>query len=484
MERNAVKQLNMVSRLPKFASHPSGTTMTPLPQGSALPVSSLESKGGPIGRHNSFTRVQSLNWRKGEEDSGNKVQQSGILNEETGVPIDSQFPVMVTKNLSPTAAVKCKSTIPTAQSSCPRGIPQPSKTVSRLTTPKRFSTGNPFNGVTTLNGVSGGNGRHGSSGPGLGHGSQQRTLQSKLSLSKNSAKSASEESIVRSQSFTHFKRTACPTNPPMTRSFSFNKATELPQELPKPLAQSPVARSPLIQPNPVLSEGKVGKYGIARPSITSSHVLPTTTKKKSLLPSFSVKKPSVLSYKLTRPTLTKHLRPVAPAPVQKEAELSKDIQDPTLTSSEPSSNDESIEMTPSETSFEVKEVEDILGPSMEVLEDMSLSSSSSVENNDTSEEYIDDFDNLGNGGETLLLPDLKEGFDHFGLSTDDGTLSSKCNKESSVTNLHTFLSETVDWGGMGLTGVTENLSSSIFYQSKHFCPSYLQSVIQQLCPSL
>ncbi|XP_067225475.1 serine-rich coiled-coil domain-containing protein 2 isoform X2 [Chanodichthys erythropterus] len=451
MERNAVKQLSMVSRLPKFASQPSGTTMTPLPQGSALPVSSLESKGGPIGRHSSLTRVQSLNWRKGEEDSGNKVQQSGRLDEESSVPIDSQ---MVTKKPSPAAAVKCKSTIPTAQSSCPRSIPQPSKTISRMTTPKRLSTGNPLNGIATLNGVSGGNGHYGSSGPGLGHVSQQRTLQSKLSLSNDSAKSASKESIVRSQSFTHFKSAACLTNPPMTRSFSFNKATELAQELPKPLAQSPVARSPLIQPNPVLSEGKVGKYGIAKPSVTSSgHLLPTTTIKKSLLPSFSVKKPSVLSYRLTRPTLTKHLRPVVPGTVQKEAELSKNIQDPTLmaeTSSEPASNNESIETTPSDTSFEVKEVEDILGPSMEVLEDMSLSSSSSVENNDTSEEYMDDFDNLGNGGETLFLPVFNEGFDHLGLCTDDSTLISKCNEESSVTNLHTFLSETVDWAGMGL----------------------------------
>ncbi|XP_051769556.1 serine-rich coiled-coil domain-containing protein 2 isoform X2 [Ctenopharyngodon idella] len=453
MERNAVKQLSMVSRLPKFASQTSGTTMTPLPQGSALPVSSLESKSGPIGRHNSSTRVQSLNWRKGEEDSGNKVQQSGRLDEESSVPIDSQ---MVTEKPSPAAAVKCKSTIPTAQSSYPRSIPQPSKTISRMTTPKRPSTGNPLNGIATLNGVSGGNGHYGSSGPGLGHVSQQRTLQSKRSLSNDIAKSASKESlIVRSQSFTHFKKAACPTNPPMTRSFSFNKATELAQELPKPLAQSPVARSPLIQPNPVLYEGKVGKYEIARPSVTTSvPLLPTTTIKKSLLPSFSVKKPSVLSYRLTRPTLTKHLRPVVSGTVQKEAELSKNIQDPTPiaeTSSEPSSTNESIETSPNETSFEVKEVEDILGPSMEVLEDMSLSSSSSVENNDTSEEYMDDFDNLGNGGEALFLPVLNEGFDHLGLCTDDSTLITKCNEESSMTNLHTFLSETVDWAGMGLT---------------------------------
>uniref|UniRef100_A0A671Q213 Coiled-coil serine-rich protein 2b n=1 Tax=Sinocyclocheilus anshuiensis TaxID=1608454 RepID=A0A671Q213_9TELE len=449
MERKAVKQLNMVSRLPKFASRPSGTTMTNLPQGSALPVSSSESKGVPLGRHNNLTHLQSLNWRKDEEDIGNKVQHTDSLDEETSVTIKSRSPMMVNKKPSPAAAVKCKSAVLTSQSSCPRSIPQPSKI--RMTTPKRLSTWNPlYNDMATQNGVSGGNGRCGSSGPSVGHVPQQRTLQSKLSLSNDSIKSASKEI------FTHSKRVACSTNPPITRSFSFNKATELAKELPRPLAQSPVARSSLIEPNTVLSKEKVSKYEMPRHSVTtSSHLLQTNTIKKSLLPSFSGNKPSVLSYRLTRPTLTKHPLTVFPGTVQKEAELSENVQDTTKiaeNSSEPSSNIESIETTPNETSFEAKEAEGSLGPS---LEDMSLSSSSSVEHNDTSEEYMDDFDNLGNGGETLLLPVLNEGLDHLGLCKDD------------MTSLHTFLSETVDWAGMGLTdGAVRCICASSF--SRHF----------------
>lgn len=467
MERKAVKQLNMVSRLPKFASRPSGTTMTALPQGSALPVSSSESKGGPQVRHNNFTRLESLNWRKDEEDIGNKVQHSDSLDEETSVT--SVTPVMVTKKPSPAATVRCKSAAPTSQSSCPRSIPKPSKTFPRMTTPKRLSTGNPlYNDMASQNGVSV-NGQCGSSGPGVGHVFQQRTLKSKLSLSNNSIKSESKDSIVRSQSFTHSKRATCPTNPPITRSFSFNKATEIAKELPRPLAQSPVTKSPLIQPNTVLSEEKVNKYGIPRPAVTtSSHLLQMNTLKKSLLPSFSGSKPSVLSYRLTRPTLTKHPRPVLLGTVQKEAELCKNVQDTTNiaeTSSEPSSNIESIETTPDET-FEAKEAEGSLGPSLEY---MSLSSSSSVEHNDSSEEYMDDFDNLGNGGETLLLPVLNEGLDHFGLCKDDHDLISKCNEESPVTSLHSFLSDTVDWAGMGLAGVTENQSISITPNNNFLC---------------
>ncbi|XP_021335946.1 serine-rich coiled-coil domain-containing protein 2 isoform X1 [Danio rerio] len=458
MEKKALKQLNMVSRLPKFSSRSSGTTTSPLPQGSGLPVPSYECKGGPVGRQNGLTQVRSLNWRKCEEETGNNVQCSRSLDEETSATIDSDSPLMVTKKLSPAAVVKCKSAVSTAQ--C-RSIPQPTKTVSRMTTPKRLSTGNTiYNGMGTLNGASSGNER--SSGSGLGHVSQQKSLQSKLSLSSDRIKSTSKESIERSQSFTYFKRGASHTDPPMTRSFSFNKATDLANKLPRPLAPSPVPRSPLNQPNPVLSKGKVDKFGFTKPSLTASgNILPVATIKKSLLPSFSGNKTSVLSYKLTRPSLNKHPRPVLPAPVQKEAELSEDVQTLTLsaeTSSDLTNNTDSTETTPTEneitpnmTPIEVKEFEVSVGSSLEIFEDMSLSSSSSVEHND-SEEYMDDFDNLGNGGETLFLPVHKDGLDHLGLCEDENGLVTKCNEDSSMTNLHAFLSETVDWEGMGLTG--------------------------------
>ncbi|KAK7879067.1 hypothetical protein WMY93_034149, partial [Mugilogobius chulae] len=39
----------------------------------------------------------------------------------------------------------------------------------------------------------------------------------------------------------------------------------------------------------------------------------------------------------------------------------------------------------------------------ETLEDMSLSSSSSLDRHHTSQEYMDDFDNLGNGDGGILL---------------------------------------------------------------------------------
>ena len=57
----------------------------------------------------------------------------------------------------------------------------------------------------------------------------------------------------------------------------------------------------------------------------------------------------------------------------------------------------------------------------ETLEDMSLSSTSSLDRNDTSQEYMDDFDNLGNEVQTnarilysfLILPGYEKGDSQF-----------------------------------------------------------------------
>ncbi|KAI7796547.1 putative serine-rich coiled-coil domain-containing protein 2-like [Triplophysa rosa] len=459
MERNSLKQLSMVSRLPKFASRPPGTTITSLPQGSALPVSSVGCKSAPLGGEHSVTCVPSLKWRKCEE--GNKFQHTDSL-EETSL-IACPQPVVMAIQKPSSATVKCKTVVPTAQSSATKSVPQANKTYPQRNTPKCLSTRHSlYNGTATLNGMTGVKGRNGScsSGSGLGHSSQPRTLDNPLSLSNDSLKSASKENIVRSQSFTHFKRAASPAHPPMTRSFSFNKATELANEIPRPLAQSPVARSPLIQPNPVLTGEKSSKFGFLRPpGSTSGGSKPMVTMKKSLLPSFSSNKPSSLSYRLTRPSLTKYRGTVGARADQNEEEVSKKNKD-SENCFDRTSKVESAETTMDKTPYEA-EIEHRLGPSLDVLEDMSFSSSSSLEHNDTSEEYMDDFDNLGNGGEILLLSVHKEGLDVPGLHEDDSVLITKCNEDSSAASLHSFLSETVDWAGMGLTAGKDDFESKI-----------------------
>lgn len=93
-------------------------------------------------------------------------------------------------------------------------------------------------------------------------------------------------------------------------------------------------------------------------------------------------------------------------------------------------------------------------PLGEGLEDMSLSSTSSLERNDTSEEYMDDFDNLGNGGDCILLLPAQNGrLDQSQPDLDDdNTDVNRRHGGTSMTGLHSFLSDSVDWARMGLTG--------------------------------
>lgn len=67
-------------------------------------------------------------------------------------------------------------------------------------------------------------------------------------------------------------------------------------------------------------------------------------------------------------------------------------------------------------------------------EDMSLSSASSLERNDTSEEFLDDFDNIGDQSQNGIL--------HNKIPLVTPT----------QTRLQSFLNETMDWTGIGLEG--------------------------------
>lgn len=119
----------------------------------------------------------------------------------------------------------------------------------------------------------------------------------------------------------------------------------------------------------------------------------------------------------------------------------------------------------------------------ETLEDMSLSSASSLDRNDTSQEYMDDFDNLGkeaqknsvknsvlyviirkptvscfvisgNGGVGILLLSSKNDEDDSGLDQscarfEDDKVS--VNGVTKTTGL-CFLDDGIDWAGMRLSG--------------------------------
>ncbi|TTN67647.1 Serine-rich coiled-coil domain-containing protein 2 [Bagarius yarrelli] len=424
MEDTTLKQPSMVSRLPKF-----GFRATPVPgpiTNGSNHVSSGWDKGVPVSKQNTTVRAAApfpIKGRKEREDYEEKVLDCKKKSQAV-VRSHRESQSVVRQIRKPLAASVGKTQRSTPI--VPSAIPEKTiKTNTRNTVCKQPPPTQP---VCSRVSVTVAAVKENSSS------SSRGSLQSSLSHSSDSIKSISVENVVRSQSFSYLKRPEATADPPLTRSFSFNRATELAKQMPRPLAQSPVARPPVTQTPMVLDH--VAKPTIPTCSISSK---PTSLLKKSLLPSAIDGKPSLLSYKLMRPSINKQPRPVLPVKEKKELlKSNKGFQENITPVSEPSSNTHRAEFPPKEHFFNT-EASDGHGQSLELSEDMSLSSTSSLERNDVSEEYMDDFDDLGNG--MLFISVHKE-----------GNTPVYCQERSSVTSPQTFMSEAVDWPEIGLTG--------------------------------
>ncbi|XP_052334241.1 serine-rich coiled-coil domain-containing protein 2-like isoform X2 [Oncorhynchus keta] len=484
----------MVSRLPKFGSRPAAVAATaPLTNGTRhQPVSSTTGKGLPTAttRQNGTMRMPPPSSLKGK--GGEAVERGMDSGEEGGTggghhlrqPQPSPAAVREIKKPSAMpATAKVRGCASVVSSNSPRTIP--SKTGPHGAIPKQALSGQSLcNGKAGLSGQTGGDGRFGSGNGSLRRGqscgSPHSNLTSSLSHSQSSdsLETASEENMVRSRSLTHVKRIPSPTQPPIIRSYSFNRASELTKELPRPLAKSRLVKtSPLTRPTPVLSSAgrgnglhlSKGGHGLAAGRAvvgTASCILPPTTLRNSLLPSSAScnTRPSALRYRFTRPSLIKQPRPILATSTEKvqgnteESEGRKNSVETPPVTPDPSSNTDSPGSTPecvTEGLQEEPTAPSGVRPLGEGLEDMSLSSTSSLERNDTSEEYMDDFDNLGNGGDgILLLPARDGGLDqsHSVLADDDNADLIHRHGGTSMAGLNSFLSDSVDWAGMGLTG--------------------------------
>ncbi|KAG7214212.1 hypothetical protein INR49_023261 [Caranx melampygus] len=199
------------------------------------------------------------------------------------------------------------------------------------------------------------------------------------------------------------------------------------------------------------------RSGVNAPSL----LLPSALK-KPLLPSLGpASKPSGISYKLSRPSFINKSRPlrVTTANGLKGDQEVKLGQRGGGGAETPPSTGNSAETTPEAPETEGLSTEPVSQAEVsivgETLEDMSLSSTSSLDRNDTSQEYMDDFDNLGSGGVGLmLLSSSKNDEDDSGLDQscarfDDDKLS--INGVTKATGL-CFLDDGMDWPGMRLSG--------------------------------
>uniref|UniRef100_A0A3Q1I882 Coiled-coil serine-rich protein 2a n=1 Tax=Anabas testudineus TaxID=64144 RepID=A0A3Q1I882_ANATE len=472
MEEKAPIRSAMVSRLPKFGGRSSTGGGGPLTNGSTQPTPPTQDGKtvSPGIRPNGVIRPSpfSLKWKRDDGTTPSGPTTPTSPGEEGDDKTQMQLPSLAkeVKNVPPgTPKIRRSGTLVVAVSS-PKAIPKQSLKLS----PK---VGSKVNGETKMS--------HNSSSvpaktgsesrlvrPKLGYSSPRSSSQDSLSQSSDSLKTVALDNMVRSNSFTHFKQIPSPTIQPMTRSFSFNRAVELA----KPLANTQLRppRSSFLKP-PQLSNGKVclGLGGLngslgglggqggglhynrthsatpqSMPSIPPAPTTPSNMK-KPLLPSSVLTKPlgsigGSLGFRLARPRQAKQQKPLFPDRVEGDVGpfsatecggllgVAIDIEPTGVTEngdlhSESDGSSGDVQEKGGERGVLRRSSGQASG---ETLEDMSLSSVSSLDRGDTSEEFLDDLDSLGD-----VLSD--------GEMPDNRTTGS-----NTQTHLHSFPNEAID----------------------------------------
>ncbi|XP_033885809.3 serine-rich coiled-coil domain-containing protein 2-like isoform X2 [Acipenser ruthenus] len=476
MDEKAQNKSTLISRLPKFGVKSPGTSSLANGACISLPGQPQGGKMGGSGKQNGVVRTPfcSLNWRK-----ANLVPNGVQTPEEGGETLDNakggddgrlQQPVArlgqpETKKAASFFPNKGKMTPVSASRTdvAPQTLPQAAKATNRNSFPSRPLSGQNFYSKSNLNCFSGPKFGMGLQRPRANSSSTRSSSRESMTQSSDSLKSLSLDSIVRSQSFSHFKQIPSPTGPAMTRSYSFNKAVELskPSGNPQLRTKALPAKKTADCIKETNVKGSLAKSGFGFGSSALSSL------KKPLLPNFPAGKPSVLSYRMTRPSLVKHPRPVIPGKVVDGCLNSK--MDKTAGGSQVEASEKGADCScgqgdlaepaacTEEEQVPLKEQEANLRYLGEPLDEMSLSSTSSLERNDNSEEYLDDFDNLGNGGAVTVTECLR---DFPLLPTDDVPDTGQA--DSGTEGDLGLLSQSMEWVNMGLQGgLADEMESSL-----------------------
>lgn len=478
----------MVSRLPKFGGRSSNGGVSPLSNGSTQPTTATQDgkTASPGPRPNGVVRASafSLKWKRDDGTISSSPTNPSSSGEGGEDKTKIQLPSLAkeVKNVPPgTPKIRRSGALMVAVSS-PKTIPKQSLKLS----PK---VGSKLNGEPKISHNSSSvPARTGSESrlvrPKLGYSSPRSSSQDSLSQSSDSLKALALDNMVRSNSFTHFKQIPSPTNQPMTRSFSFNRAVELAKPLVNTQLQPP--RSSLLKP-PHLGNGKVGlgvgslngslggsgghggglhysrtPLAASPQAVSSISPAPTTPSnlRKPLFPKSVLTKPlgsigGSLGFSLVRSRQAKQQKPLFPDKIKIDVGplgatecggllgIAIDI--------EPTGQTENGDFTSdgSDGSSGDAGEKGVLRRSLgqaegESLEDMSLSSVSSLDRGDTSEEFLDDLDSLGD-----VLSD--------GEMTDNRTLTAL-----PKTDLHNFQSGAIDWDAVDVGGKsTQRKGSSI-----------------------
>ncbi|XP_055018709.1 serine-rich coiled-coil domain-containing protein 2 isoform X2 [Boleophthalmus pectinirostris] len=465
METTAAFRSAMVSRLPKFGGRSSNGGTSALPNGLTQPTPPQD---GKTTHPNGVIRAPSFSfkWKKDEVIKTTSPTTDGASEEKPKTQMAA--PTKEIKKASPgTPKMRRSGPLMVAVSS-PKSIPKQATKTSPKTDTKISQS--PLSGSLKLS--------HSGSTPvveesnpvrpKLRSSSPRSSSQDSLSQSSDCLKSLPQDNMVRSNSFTHFKQIPSPSNQPMTRSFSFNRAVELA----KPLANTQLRppRSSLLKP-PQLSNGRVGlgmgglngnlsgSGGLSislgglhysRNSQTASS-LPTLSSpsapntpsslKKPLLPNCVLNKSlnsnfASVGQRLARPSPVKQpllpgrakekLQPLAP---ERRALIALTSDTESAEKAEKSDFHSDSDGSSLDKNGVCRQSQN--GACAETLEDMSFSSASSLDRGDTSEECLDDFDSSGD-----VLSDV------------DTTEKS----DNTQTRLQRLLDNTADWPHPDMAG--------------------------------
>ncbi|XP_053709930.1 serine-rich coiled-coil domain-containing protein 2-like isoform X2 [Synchiropus splendidus] len=259
------------------------------------------------------------------------------------------------------------------------------------------------------------------------------------------------------------------TKTPASRSQS---SDNLRHALPPHLTESDRHRSLSLtqvrpQPSPPSSTVPIGQKGFQGPAAqhhyttqkgrevkvpAKSGLRPPNTLKKALLPTLvSAPKTNGISYKLSRPSLNK------PRPLRATSHGDQEVNKSQTLSTEASTETGAVSLDDTESSGTSTVPESHLDVSVVGdCRDMSLSSTSSLEQPETSPDLQDDLDQLGNDVALFLSTKNEEedsGLDRSSTRFDDDKLS--VNGVTMATGL-SFLDDGLDWtdtSGTGETGV-------------------------------
>uniref|UniRef100_A0A8C9XLF5 Coiled-coil serine rich protein 2 n=1 Tax=Sander lucioperca TaxID=283035 RepID=A0A8C9XLF5_SANLU len=446
MEEKAPIRSAMVSRLPKFGGRSSTGGASPLSNGSTQPTTSTQDgKNTPPGtRLNGVICASPFSLKLKRDEGTTPTGVTTPASPEDGVEDKAQIQLpsvaKEVKNGFPVTPKMRRSGAFMVAVSSPKAIPKQSLTMSPKVGTKL--------GQSPLN-VSPKKGHNGSSIPAqtgsesrlvrprLGSSSPRSSSQDSLSQSSDSLKTLALDNMVRSNSFTHFKQIPSPTSQPMTRSFSFNRAVEL---------AKPLANTQLRPPRSTASS-------LPTLSISPAPTTPSALK-KPLLPSSVLTKSlggsgGSLGYRLSRSGQAKQQKPLFPGRVKGDIKpsaasecagllgIAKDIEQ-TVEAAKADSHSDSDGSSGGEKGGGSSMLRKSSGQTAgETLEDMSLSSASSLDRGDISEEFLDDIDCVGDVFSDSDLPDNRK----TGSTTQ--------------TRLQSFLNENLDWDTMDMAGNTE-----------------------------